>query len=122
MSTLGITLGRELDLSLGEKHTHPDIVVGRQYLVLLHGQWSLGHFGNNWYGLDFWPSQGHTKYQYDTPGSNGILSAWERVVEVYLAPSMYITEYTGYKPPEKKRSRCDCCGQETCCDDEGLLG
>jgi hypothetical protein len=78
---------REVDLSLSEGHTHPDIVVGRTYMVKISGAWFLGRFAKVWFGLTFSP-WGNAGLQFDAPGCNG--SRWQRVIEVDLredAPS-----------------------------------
>lgn len=70
---------QEIDLSLGDRHYHPSIVPGRQYMVKVHGAWHLGRFTKVWYGLSFGP-WGNAGLQFDAPGYN--CSAWERIIEV----------------------------------------
>lgn len=70
---------REIDLSRGDRHTHPDIVPGRHYMVRIYGAWHMGRFSEVWYGLSFSP-WGNAGLQFDAPGYN--LSAWERIIEV----------------------------------------
>lgn len=70
---------REIDLSRGRGHTHPDIVTGQPYLVRVYGSWHLGLFTQQWYGLSFAP-WGNAGLQFDAPGYNS--SAWERLIEV----------------------------------------
>ena len=69
----------EIDLSRGDKHTHPDIVPGRHYMARIYGAWHMGRFSPVWYGLSFSP-WGHGGLQFDAPGYNS--SAWERIIEV----------------------------------------
>jgi len=70
---------REIDLSRGDRHRHPDIVPGRYYMVQVHEAWHLGRFSEVWYGLTFWP-WGTSGLQFDAPGFNS--SGWQRVIEV----------------------------------------
>jgi hypothetical protein len=70
---------RRLDLTKGDKHNHPDIVVGDMYLVRIDKQWFLGQFSTQRYGLHFGPWINGVGLQYDTPGSNS--SSWEAICE-----------------------------------------
>lgn len=67
---------RELDLTLGEGHNHPDIDEDKTYMVKVYGRWHFGTFKLVWFGWTFW-ADGHC--QYDKPGTNS--SSWERIIE-----------------------------------------
>ena len=75
---LPLPILREIDLSRGERHRHPDILVGRVYMVKVSGGWHLGRFSKQWFGLNFSP-WGNAGLQFDAPGYN--LSRWERIIE-----------------------------------------
>lgn len=117
---LGFGQVREIDLMAGTGSRHPDLRTdGTRYLVQYNGQWMVGTFGTVWYGLNFHPTLGHTCYQYDTPGSNGVMACWERVIEIDPPPSMHLQDYTGYEPAERKQDKyCACCGCTPCYEDE----
>jgi len=75
---------KELDLTLGEGHEHPDIKIGKDspfYLCKIRGRFYAGRFGRQWFGLNF---HGFTSVcgsiQYDKPGTNR--SGWEGIWEI----------------------------------------
>ena len=70
---------KKLDLSKAKEHSHPDIEIGKLYLVKINGSWFFGKFDKEWYGLFFdgWCDCGR---QFDAPGFNK--SKWEAVCEV----------------------------------------
>ena len=87
---------KHLDLSKADKHNHPDIVVGKEYLVRIDKRWFLGTFTEQWYGLNFGPWMNMVGIQFDAPGSNG--SRWEAICEF---DSEHVNEKIG------KRTKCD---------------
>lgn len=87
---------RWLDLTKGDKHNHPDIVVGTTYLVRIDKRWFMGKFTKQWYGLHFGPWINGVGIQYDTPGGNR--SMWEAVCEF---DEQHINEKIG------RRTSCD---------------
>lgn len=72
--------GDEIDLNLGDGHHHPDIEadMDAMYLCYIFGEWFLGKFYKQWYGLSFdgW----YNTIQYDKPGTNS--SSWKRVIKL----------------------------------------
>jgi len=64
-----------INLSKGEGHEHPDIVVGKPYLAYVMGKYISGTFSRQWYGLHFDCDWGASGIQFDAPGFN--LSTWE---------------------------------------------
>jgi len=75
-------VGREIDLSKAKGHSHPEIKVGKQYLCKIDGEWFMGSFSREWYGLNFDGWVNDTGLQFDEPGTNA--STWERVFEMEL--------------------------------------
>lgn len=71
-----------VDLTRGERHSHPDIVVGDWYLVRHRGQLYAGRFEVQHYGLNFIGWVNPAGLQYDTPGTNQ--SGWEAVWKIEL--------------------------------------
>ena len=74
---------KEIDLSKGEKHNHPDIKYCKLYLAKVNGRYETGYFSEEHYGLSFsgFYSAG---LQFDTPGWNS--SGWEQLWEVIEIP------------------------------------
>lgn len=70
---------KQLDLSKGKEHTHPDISLKKSYLVKIGREWFAGKFAKEWFGLTFIGWYG-TFYQYDTPGTNR--SDWKEIYEI----------------------------------------
>lgn len=70
---------REIDLSRGYRHEHPDISSDKLYLVKVHGGWFFGPFTRQWYGWNF-ARWGNAGCQFDAPGYNS--STWERIIEI----------------------------------------
>lgn len=70
---------RLIDLSKGIRSDHPDIELGKKYLVKFNGAWYLGLFTRQWYGWSFidWGTSGK---QFDTPGQNS--STWQAIIEL----------------------------------------
>ncbi|MFA5398333.1 MAG: hypothetical protein WC346_20135 [Methanogenium sp.] len=67
---------KEIDLSKGDGHNHPDIVIGQLYLCKVWYTYEVGYFTRQWYGLNFsgiFPAG----VQFDTPGTNN--SHWEHI-------------------------------------------
>lgn len=66
----------EIDLSQTTSKGGAGLEVGPTYLVLYHGEFHVGKFSKQWYGLNF---EGiyDAGAQYDSPGTN--YSAWQRV-------------------------------------------
>ena len=70
---------KEIDLSKGIVHEHPDIDLSKLYLCKAYNKYAIGYFDRQWYGLSFngfFPAG----LQFDTPGYNN--SYWEQVWEV----------------------------------------
>jgi hypothetical protein len=73
----------EIDLSKGDKHSHPDIKAdGTLYLCRIGGGWFMGAFDSQWFGLSFKGWLNPHGLQFDTPGTNS--SKWERVIELHI--------------------------------------
>lgn len=71
---------KEVDLSRGDGHKHPDIkLYPTQYLVKIGQGFYAGTFTEVWFGLSFNGWNG-TPYQYDSPGTNS--SDWKRIWEI----------------------------------------
>lgn len=73
---------KEIDLTKGEGHHHPDIRTdGTNYLALIDGEFHVGPFSEEWYGLNYdgWK---YNSLQYDQPGTNA--SGWQRVWEMIV--------------------------------------
>lgn len=69
---------KELDLTKGEGHNHPDIDINKTYLCKIDGNYFAGTFNIQWYGLNF--NGWWCGLQYDKPGTNS--SSWERIWEI----------------------------------------
>ncbi len=78
-----------IDLSQGHNHKLPGIVLGKLYLVKYDGQYAIGDFTRQWYGLSF-NGFYDAGLQFDAPGSNS--SRWQAVWE-------FVPE--GQRPKEK---------------------
>lgn len=75
---------KEIDLTKGDEHSHPDIVVGyKLYLARVDGRYATGYFSAQWYGLNF-SGFYEAGLQFDTPGSNS--SQWEQLWEIVEVP------------------------------------
>jgi hypothetical protein len=69
---------KPLDLTLGDRHDHPDIRTdGTQYLARINNRFFCGSFSRQWYGLNF---GGWVTLQYDKPGTN--CSNWQAIWEI----------------------------------------
>lgn len=68
---------KEIDLTKGKEHNHPDINCKDTYLCKINGNFFAGNFSKQWYGLNFDNWYGDSGLQYDTPGTNA--SMWEQV-------------------------------------------
>lgn len=68
-----------LDLTKSDRSSHPDIVVGRRYLVRINKSWFLGTFSKVWYGLHFGPWINGVGIGFNAPDVRG--SKWEAVCE-----------------------------------------
>lgn len=65
-----------IDLSKGNEHEHPDIKLDTWYLAVIDGEYCIGQFSSQWYGLNFdTETFGGAGIQFDTPGTNS--SQWE---------------------------------------------
>jgi hypothetical protein len=74
---------KNIDLSKSHKHEHPDINIDKHYIVKINGEWFLGMFNKQWFGLNFAPwINGQVGIQFDAPGFN--CSNWEKVIEIDL--------------------------------------
>ena len=72
---------KEIDLTKGNKHEHPDIRCdGTHYVVDWGGHLLIGTFGRVVFGLNFSWFWGATSLQFDAPGSN--YSSWRKLWEV----------------------------------------
>lgn len=70
-----------VNLRKGKEHKHPDIKVGRvRYLAKFEGDWHIGTFSRQWYGLHFDCDWGASGIQFDAPGSNG--STWQKLYRI----------------------------------------
>lgn len=66
-----------INLRKADRHEHPDIKVGSRYLYLARwgGNYYLGSFSRQHYGLNFDCDFGFSGLQFDAPGYNA--SLWE---------------------------------------------
>lgn len=71
-----------IDLSKSDKHEHPDIRTdGTLYLAKHDGEWIIGTFDRQWYGLNFnWFWSCVAGLQFDAPGFNS--SRWQELYEM----------------------------------------
>ena len=67
---------KEIDLSQTTKNGGAGLEVGPTYLVLYDGQFHVGQFDLQWYGLNFCGIYG-AGAQYDPPGENG--ASWQKI-------------------------------------------
>lgn len=75
---------REIDLSKGSGHEHPDISINCWYLAEIQyrdekPRYAAGTFYRQWYGWNF-SGFYDAGMQFDTPGTNA--SAWKRLWEI----------------------------------------
>jgi hypothetical protein len=70
---------KALDMSLSDRHNHPQVNCKRNYLCKIGGQYFAGKFSREWFGLvfDHWI---YNSLQFDAPGTNG--SKWEQIWEI----------------------------------------
>lgn len=68
-----------LDMSLAEKHHHPNISIKKEYLCCIDHKFYAGTFHKTWFGLSFWGWNG-VSYQFDAPGWNS--SRWIQIWEI----------------------------------------
>ncbi len=73
---------KNIDLSKSYEHDNPEINIDKHYIVKINGEWFLGQFEKQWYGLNFFPWVNGVGIQFDAPGFN--CSDWEKVVEIDL--------------------------------------
>ena len=66
----------EIDLSKTTRKGGDGLEVGPSYLVLYDGQFHVGTFDMQWYGLNFSGIYG-AGAQYDPPGTNG--ASWQKI-------------------------------------------
>lgn len=68
-----------LDMSLAQKHEHPDIQKGKKYLCLIGNEYFAGRFSRVWFG---WTFRGwyNPHLQFDAPGFNS--SRWQQIWEI----------------------------------------
>ena len=69
---------KKLDINKSLLHEHPDIVIGKEYLILYNGYFFAGGFYRQWFGLSF--DNWYAPLQFDAPGSNS--SRWEQIWEI----------------------------------------
>lgn len=70
---------KEIDLSKGNGHEHPDIKLDNTtYLAKIGGHYSVGTFFEQWFGLSF--NDNFCNPQFDAPGFNK--SDWENLWEI----------------------------------------
>lgn len=67
-----------VDLSKGKESDHPDIKLGKNYLIRYGGDFYAGKFSRQWFGFTFFV--GSHSLQFDTPGTNH--SRWQEVWEI----------------------------------------
>jgi hypothetical protein len=69
----------QLDLTKGDKNSHPKIDGRSSYLCLIDGNFYAGKFSKVWFGWHFdgWFDVG---MQYDKPGYNS--SSWQRIWKI----------------------------------------
>lgn len=75
-----LLIGTEIDLTKGEGHNHPDIIIGEKYICKINNCWYMGTFDKQWYGLNFNGWLNHL--QYDKPHTNA--SKWQRIIHCVI--------------------------------------
>lgn len=70
---------QEIDLSIGEDHTHPQINTHKQYLCSISGIYSVGYFEEIKRGLLFHNAP-DSAILYDKPGINN--SCWNKIYQI----------------------------------------
>ena len=72
---------KPVDLSKAKGHQCPGVKTGRKttYLAKIAGEFHTGHFGREWYGLNF-EAVYDAGLQFDAPGSNS--SDWQALWEL----------------------------------------
>lgn len=74
----------KVNLKNAQEHRCPNIKVGTRYTYLckIGGQWGIGSFSREWYGLNFYSDNfsGGNGIQFDAPGFNS--SEWEEVYQI----------------------------------------
>lgn len=71
----------KLDLSKSDQGNHPDISTKKKYMVKYNGEWFIGTFSRQWYGLNFsFPYNVTVGFQFNAPNYNA--STWEEVWEI----------------------------------------
>jgi hypothetical protein len=98
---------KPLDMSKADDHEHPDIKIGSDttYLCLIRGNFFVGYFSRQWYGLVFNYSGGF--FQFDAPGFNS--SEFQQIWQIANADEIaqkYEMEYA--------RSRREWCIRHGC--------
>jgi hypothetical protein len=72
---------KPISLARATEHRCPGVVVGKKlYLAKIGGEFHLGRFGREWYGLNFDTPAYGAGIQFDAPGSNS--SEWEALWEL----------------------------------------
>jgi len=72
---------KEIDLTKGKEHKHPDIKCDKtHYVADWDGHLILGQFSEVWFGLTFNWFWGASSLQFDAPGYNS--SSWKKLWEV----------------------------------------
>lgn len=93
----------EIDLSLTTKEGGAGLEVGPTYLVMYNGQFYVGDFDKQWYGLNFCGIY-DAGAQYDPPGEN--YSSWQRVWRFENAEDM-VTEAERKYAEQRRRYAID---------------
>lgn len=70
---------KALDMSLSDRHNHPQVNCQKSYLCRIGGQYFAGKFTREWFGLvfDHWIMN---SLQFDEPGTNA--SKWKQIWEI----------------------------------------
>lgn len=72
---------KPVDLSKAKEHECPDVKVGRKvYLAKIDGEFHVGRFSRQWYGLNFDTPAYDAGVQFDAPGTNS--SSWQALWEL----------------------------------------
>lgn len=79
MTRIKTIVYKEIDLTKGNKHEHPDIKKRKRYLAKIDGEMYHGKFEREWYGWRFDDGWGTFGHQFDTPGWNS--SDWQELWE-----------------------------------------
>lgn len=97
---------KEIDLTKGVGHEHPDFVVGKKYLIRCHNRWHIGYCDKVWYGFTF--DFGSMNVQFDAPGYNN--SHWQLCYEIIEEEIIEQPAKIAYYGEDNIDRFCDECG------------